>query len=264
MSSPFTYKHGPLKGLTVRTALRVLQSPVIGRKLSQLQRAHLTASSKMDVRPIEPPAVVQIQFFEVNPDNGSERELLNYRDYQLHDGRTLIQAQLYKVDVSKDGRSEEEQAIHVISPDNIPVYASQECTLALLHGEIFESALQLHWEDRDMMVCPFGLLSVREEGHFVLSFRAFNIGTSATTEAQGPISAMAWSEKFTIVASKKATALGTSTPLTLALSDITSRITARSTLRATRSKTRKRPADEDDARDDEDEDDQNVSTSDGG
>ncbi|KIY61943.1 hypothetical protein CYLTODRAFT_447470 [Cylindrobasidium torrendii FP15055 ss-10] len=259
MSRPFDYKHGPFKDMTVRTSLRVLQSPISGRKLSQLQRAHLTKGSRIDVRPIEPPPIVQIQFFEVNPGDGSEREIMNYRDLQLNDGRTLMQAQLYKLD-GANCPSQAEQAIHVIPPHSLPVYASQECTMTLMHGDIFSSAVPLHWEDREIMVCAFGFLSVHEEGTFVLSFRTFNIETSPNTESQTPISAMAWSDTFRIFATRDAPAVGVSTPLTIALSRVTA-LKVRVVPKATTSKKKKRPIPGHDGR--HDTNDQNSDIFDG-
>ncbi|KIY61950.1 hypothetical protein CYLTODRAFT_415080 [Cylindrobasidium torrendii FP15055 ss-10] len=187
--------------------------------------------SKIDARPIDPPPVVQIQFFEVNPNDGSEVEILNY-SYTSWMAQTALL------------RYSEEQALYLLPPECMPVYASQECTTALMHGEIFGSVMPLNWEDREILVCPFRFLSVREEGIFVLSFRTFDIGRSTTMDGQSGISAMAWSNIFRVFPTRSTPLLAPSTPLTNALAEFTGAVRARVTQRATTSKKRKQPVSE--------------------
>lgn len=92
MGVPILYD-GPFQGLLVRTQLDVLQSPATGRKYAPfcpwrsflIQCKRLSNNQKtrkrvgrVDARPIDPPAVVQIRYFKVDRSTGEEDEVLEY------------------------------------------------------------------------------------------------------------------------------------------------------------------------------------------
>ncbi|KIY71342.1 hypothetical protein CYLTODRAFT_441302 [Cylindrobasidium torrendii FP15055 ss-10] len=250
------YTHGPFAGMTVRARLEVLQSAEKGRKISSLIHAH--ASGRMDVRTIDPPPVVQITFFEVNERTLEETEIVDYDAYQLDDGRTIVQALLYKVEGGSSGNSDK-KIIYTEPRSGTPIRESDECTALYLYGDKFVSALQLRrWKGRDILVCPFGNLAVREEGIFVLHFIAFAVGTSGMQFPQSNILARSWSDTFEVFPSKQPFALRPSTDLTnrltrqQALSEIASNIRKRTVPRKKRSIDRVEDED-DDMFEDEDE-----------
>ncbi|KIY64501.1 hypothetical protein CYLTODRAFT_425134 [Cylindrobasidium torrendii FP15055 ss-10] len=175
-----------------------------------------TNGSKLDVRPIQPPPVVRIQLFEADK---SEREVgdSDYQEYGLDDGRTIMQALLYKVEPTRVCLTQYEQPLdfHDNTPPRVPEYTVRDCTAQNLHGDMFVSAVKLHnWKGKDIFVCPFGNLAVREEGVFMLCFRVFSVG-NLCDRVQG----QTWSDEFEIIPSKSACALPPSTELTDALSE---------------------------------------------
>ncbi|KIY74338.1 hypothetical protein CYLTODRAFT_484657 [Cylindrobasidium torrendii FP15055 ss-10] len=220
-SIALAYHYGPFKGMTVHTELEVMQSPAGGRKLP-------SHGSKVDARPIEPPPVIRVRYFEVKAD-GREAEIRDYARFGLDDGGAIVHAVLYRLNEPINPHPDGLQPIFIDSATRMAAYTSDECT-TLTHGGLFQSALELEWRGETILVCPFGSLSVREEGNFVLCFRAFQLPTDGATGS--PINSEAWSDSFEIFSSKSAKALSPSSELTNAIAGLTPQIHQRNGTRA--------------------------------
>ncbi|TFK88602.1 hypothetical protein K466DRAFT_585407 [Polyporus arcularius HHB13444] len=108
VGGPIYFTHGPFAGKTVRTSAAEIQKADIGRKFA-----------RKDKRPLDPPPVVQVRFFEViqaGTPRQYEQEILDYDD-TLTLG-LVCQADLFPVVVEAgfDGNTQERAMSHFFTP----------------------------------------------------------------------------------------------------------------------------------------------------
>ncbi|TFK79559.1 hypothetical protein K466DRAFT_505362 [Polyporus arcularius HHB13444] len=238
-----SFTHGPFAGKTVRTSATEIQKADAGRKFA-----------RKDKRPLDPPPVVQVRFFEVHGVGTSrqyEEEILSYDDTlmlglvcQVDLFPVVVEAGTTFTSVNRNGAPRFPpplQAPCVSNPgsstqtsndaDIVAYYGKHPIrepsnSPGLLAGTLVVTPITVAYNNRAVLVYTFAAsafdLAVRQEGTFSLRYRVFDI-FSKTTDDGGlshriPVLASCFGGVFKVWSTRAFPGLSGSTQLTKTLS----------------------------------------------
>ncbi|KAJ7028497.1 velvet factor [Mycena alexandri] len=215
---------------TLRFLLTEIQSPEMGRKCGIVDR-----------RPLDPPAVVQLQAFIVTDPGTAIEHTMEIQDYEwapleilrrkdLNSAGYLCETELFMLDDA--GNSFGASATNYVNS-----------THDLIGSKVVESAI-IKYHGRQCLVFPFTDLSSKATGNFFLGYKFFDV-LQLGGQAVGSVQAQCWGNSFRVYSSKDTPPMNPSTALTKSLADAGLRVHQRSQRRE-RGK-RKRPSDDDSA-----------------
>ncbi|KIY49718.1 hypothetical protein FISHEDRAFT_40615, partial [Fistulina hepatica ATCC 64428] len=225
--------YGQFAGKMVRAELYEIQKADLGRKYA-----------KVDRRSIEPPPVVVLRLFEVDPVTGAEHEIDSYHDI-VSPGFLCSVDLLYgsegPMPVASD--SSESQAPHPqnyhAGSQNFPGNASN-LTNNLVGSRLVQPC-KIELDGKKVIVFVFTDLAVKIEGIFRLRYRMFDLFAMPTDQKMLTIQAEYCGGEFRIYSTKDFPGLPPSTDLTKRLAVFGVKLNVRETERK-----RKKRGDSDD------------------
>ncbi|RPD63629.1 hypothetical protein L227DRAFT_542529 [Lentinus tigrinus ALCF2SS1-6] len=227
IGGPIYFTEGPFAGKTIRTSATELQKADVGRKYA-----------RRDKRPLDPPPVVQVRFFEVlnaGTSRQCEKEITVYDD-RLTLG-FLCQAELFPVgvDAGPDGSTRDTDPGAATQPSNnakiiayygnYPIKESSNST-AILAGAHVATPITTSHNNGRVLLFVFSAspsdLAVQQEGTFTLRYCIFDIFSKTTVDGglshRAPVLASCFGGVFKVWSTKTFPGLPSSTELTKRLS----------------------------------------------
>ncbi|KAL0953752.1 hypothetical protein HGRIS_004940 [Hohenbuehelia grisea] len=188
---PIAFEGGKFRGRIIQSELRELQHATVGRKFALRDR-----------RPIDPPPVVLLKFFEAY--GKSLREIQDYGPESLQNTGIFCTAEL----------------------DDVPVMGHLPCAQepgqlvpgGVLVGSTTVESTLVHFEGRNSLMFAFNDLAVRGEGYFRLKYRMFDVHSMVAGMVDHPIQAETFGGIFRVFSTREFPGLPPITRLSEALS----------------------------------------------
>nr|GAT57496.1 predicted protein [Mycena chlorophos] len=206
-SNPYYYQpqvQQPPAGY-LRAAIQEIQTPRVGRKC---------ATNGPDRRPLDPPPVVQLKFFQTY--GNTEFEVPNYDMINVDVSGFVCYAELFSYAEARNS--------------NNPMSLGQENLL----GTTIASPIKIHYGGKSMLVFAFPDVSSKLAGDFVLQYKFMNLNTPQPGFPVQTILGRCWGGFFKVHASREAPPLEAPTALTRAVADAGVRVNMREQTRGKR------------------------------